>query len=361
MEKLSVDAEIRKAYTLPGAFYHDPVLYEKSKERIFSAFWMYLTDETGLEKPGMAQPVHLLPAFLDEPLLVTRDPEGGMHLLSNVCTHRGKVLVEKAGMHRVLSCGYHGRCFYHDGRFKSMPGFQEAENFPTEADHLTALSMESLWGMLFGALDPAIPFSEVIKPIRERLAFLPLDQMRFVPDQSKEFDVKAHWALYVENYLEGFHIPWVHPALNQALEVDAYAYETFPYCNLQLGIAEGGQPCFTIPEGHPDFGKRVYAYYFWLFPNLMFNVYPWGLSFNVVEPRALNRTRVRFRTYLFENATGQDRELNRIDETEYEDEAVVESVQVGTRSRFYDRGRFSPSMEACVHHFHRLLARYLGG
>jgi choline monooxygenase len=359
MKKLFVNPDIRKAHTLPGSFYHDPDLYEKSKGRIFSAFWMYLTDKFGMEKAGKVRPLNLLPAFLDEPLLVTRDTAGALHLLSNVCTHRGKILVEKEGMHRILSCAYHGRCFYPDGRFKSMPGFEQAENFPTEADHLPAISLESFWGMLFGALNPVVPFSEAVAPIRERLAFLPLDRTRFVPDQSKDFDVDAHWALYVENYLEGFHIPWVHPALHQALEGDAYAYETFSYCNLQLGIAEEGQPCFPIPEGHPDFGKRVYAYYFWLFPNLMFNVYPWGLSLNVVEPRALDKTRVRFRTYLFENAVGQDRELNRIDETEYEDEAVVESVQLGTRSRLYDRGRFSPTMEVCVHHFHRLLAQYL--
>ncbi len=360
MEKLSVDPEIRIAHTLPGKFYHDTDLYQQSKDRIFSSWWLYLTDLAGLEEPGKARPVDLMPSFLDEPLLVTRDQDGELHAISNVCTHRGKILVEKEGMYRIISCGYHGRCFYPDGRFKSMPGFREAENFPSAADNLPRIPFESLWGMIFGSLNPVVSFSEVVDPIRKRLAFLPLDRTRFVPDQSKDFDVDAHWALYVENYLEGFHIPWVHPALNQALEFDAYAYETFAYCNLQLGIAEEGQPCFPIPEGHPDFGKRVYAYYFWLFPNLMFNVYPWGLSLNVVEPRALNKTRVRFRTYLFEKAVGQDRELTRIDETEYEDEAVVESVQLGTRSRLYDRGRFSPSMEPCVHHFHRLLAQHMG-
>lgn len=239
-----------------------------------------------------------------------------------------------------------------------MPGFEQAENFPGPEDNLPKLDFGMLWNMIFVSFSPKVSFEEAVAPIRERLSFLPLDNMQFAPTQSKDFDVNSHWALYVENYLEGFHIPWVHPSLNQALDFQAYAYETFSYCNLQLGIADEGQPCFDIPEGHPDHGKLVYAYYFWLFPNVMFNVYPWGLSLNVVEPRGLDKTVVRFRTYLFEQAEGEDRELTRIDETEFEDEAVVESVQIGTRSRLYRQGRFSPSMEPCVHHFHGLLARF---
>ena len=51
--------------------------------------------------------------------------------------------------------------------------------------------------------------------------------------------------------------------------------------------------------------------------------------------------------------------VNRIDQTELEDEAVVESVQLGIRSRFYRQGRFSPTMEKCVHHFHQLVGRFM--
>ena len=164
--------------------------------------------------------------------------------------------------------------------------------------------------------------------------------------------------MYCDNYLEGFHIPYVHPALHQALSIDAYAYELFPYANLQLGVGKEGEPCFDIPPGEPDHGKMVYAYYFFLFPNLMLNFYPWGLSMNVITPLGPNRTLVRFRTYTFSGSQA-DPSAHQLDQTELEDEAVVESVQSGLRSRYYDRGRYAPEMEQCVHHFHRLVADFL--
>jgi choline monooxygenase len=101
------------------------------------------------------------------------------------------------------------------------------------------------------------------------------------------------------------------------------------------------------------------GWYFWLFPNLMLNFYPWGLSVNVVKPLGPERTRVSFLTYVHDESlrgTGAGGDLHRV---EMEDEEVVESVQRGVRSRLYDRGRYSPRRETGTHHFHGLLARVL--
>jgi len=239
-----------------------------------------------------------------------------------------------------------------------MPEFDNTENFPTKADDLHRLELAEIMKLFFVSLNPAIPFEEMIKPIVDRLSWLPFDTMNYVDDMSKDYVVNGHWALYCDNYLEGFHIPFVHAGLNNALEFDEYGYETYPYCNLQLGVSKGGEPCFDIPAGAEDHGRNIYAYYYWMFPNLMFNVYPWGLSLNVIDPIAPDLTLVRFRTYQFENTTF-DWTANQIDITELEDEAVVESVQEGIKSRFYNKGRFSPNMEKCVHHFHTLLAQWM--
>jgi choline monooxygenase len=159
--------------------------------------------------------------------------------------------------------------------------------------------------------------------------------------------------LYCENYLEGFHIPFVHASLAPTLEYGAYSTETFALGSLQLGVAASEGPAFEPPADHPDGGRRIAAYYFWLFPNLMFNFYPWGLSVNVVKPQGPDRAKVSFINYVWDRAR-LDRGYS-IDRVEREDEAVVESVQAGLGSRFYDRGRYSPKREAGVHHFHRLL------
>jgi choline monooxygenase len=103
----------------------------------------------------------------------------------------------------------------------------------------------------------------------------------------------------------------------------------------------------------------VGAFYFWLFPNIMFNFYPWGLSLNVVTPLSAGRTKVAFHSYVWNSAlreSGVGAGLHRV---EMEDEEVVESVQRGVRSRLYDRGRYSERREVGTHHFHELLADFM--
>lgn len=355
-----IDPDIRLAHTLPASFYRDSQWFERAKAAIWESAWLYACDAADLPEPGFVFPHTLLPGVLDEPLLFSRDAAGKVHSLSNVCTHRGKILVEEPGRRKLLSCGYHGRCFSLDGTFRSMPGFEQTLDFPSPADNLPAVPFAEWLGLLFVSLNPAMPFEELVRPIAERLSWLPLDTLGYSPEGSKDYLVQAHWALYCDNYLEGFHIPFVHPALNQALTLDDYAYELFPWVNLQMGVGKPGEPCFDIPAGAPDHGKNIYAYYFWVFPNLMLNFYPWGLSLNAVLPLSPDRTLVRFRTYRFQG-THMDRAANRLDQTELEDEAVVESVQKGIQSRLYQRGRYSPAMEQCVHHFHRLLSLRLSG
>lgn len=358
MANFNIDKDINKANTLPGNFYKSEAVFESVKEKVFAQSWLYVSDADVVQESGAAYPFTLLDGILNEPLVFTKDKESQVHCLSNVCTHRGKVIVEKAGNNRLLSCGYHGRCFRLDGSFKSMPEFEQVENFPTKADNLTAVSFDEWLGLLFVSLNPKVDFKEMILPMQERLSFLPLDDMTFDETSSKDYFVNANWALYCDNYLEGFHIPFVHPTLNQALEFENYDYEISPYCNLQLGIGKDNEPCFDIPEGHQDYGQNVYAYYYWMFPNLMFNFYPWGLSLNIVNPLSHNKTKISFRSYFFKG-TEFDIKENSLDDTELEDEAVVESVQLGIQSRFYDKGRFSPTMEKGVHHFHQLISEFL--
>ena len=84
------------------------------------------------------------------------------------------------------------------------------------------------------------------------------------------------------------------------------------------------------------------------------NFYPWGLSLNYVRAKNHKQSEVIFKTYKFKDTLHEFEKTN-IDDTELEDETVVESVQVGIQSSLYSRGRYSPQMERCVHHFHRLL------
>ena len=202
-------------------------------------------------------------------------------------------------------------------------------------------------------------FAEWIEPMRTRLAWLPLDELAFDAATSRDYVLDANWALYCDNYLEEFHIPYVHGASLAGLDYGAYRTETYAFSSLQFGMAKPGDAVFEPPANHVDHGQPIGAYYYWLFPGTMFNFYPWGLSINLVEPLSPARTRVRFLSYVWDEARrarGVGADLHRV---EMEDEAVVLAVQRGVRSRLYERGRYSPRREVGTHHFRCLLARFM--
>ena len=347
----AVDPDITAASTLPGAFYSDVDAFERQRESIFARTWQWLGTLGDVAAPGSLAPRELLAGHLDEPLLLARDAAGELRCLSNVCTHRGNILVKAASRAEQIRCGYHSRRFDLAGRMVFMPEFIGVKNFPAESDHLPRVPFADWHGHGFAALDPIAPFEEFVRDLDARLGGLPIE--RFVPEpaRSRDFDIGAHWALYVENYLEGFHIPFVHAGLNQVVDYGSYSSELFRYSNLQVALAKEGEAAF-------DDGTNSAAYYFWVFPNLMLNFYPWGLSLNLVEPQAIDRTRVAFRSFVWDESKLDRGAGSALDRVEAEDEAIVESVQRGVRSRLYRRGRYSPTRERGVHHFHRLLCEF---
>jgi choline monooxygenase len=241
-----------------------------------------------------------------------------------------------------------------------MPEFEGVEGFPSPEDDLPRIPLARWEHLLFACVDPAVPFEEVIAPVAARVGWVPLRDAAFDAGRARRHLVRASWALYCDNYLEGFHVPFVHPSLMRAIDYASYTTELFHHGSVQIARAAGAEHAFSVPEGWPDHGAPIGAYYFFLFPNTMLNFYPWGLSINVVTPLAVDRTRVTFLPYVWDASklgAGAGGDLDRV---EREDEAVVESVEVGVRSRLYPRGRYSPTREQAVHHFHRLIAAALG-
>ena len=319
-----------------------------------------MADLARVKVPGQVHPFTLLEGFLGEPLMLARDRADQLHCLSNVCTHRGTLVCEADGVENFLRCRYHGRRFGLDGRFLSMPEFEQAENFPSERDSLPRVPFGTWGAFAFASLAPAAPLAEMVREMDARCGWLPLRDAVFDPTRSREYLVRANWALYCDNYLEGFHIPYVHAGLSEALDYGSYRTELFRWSNLQVGAASGDEDVFDLPAASPDRGQRIAAYYWWLFPNTMFNFYPWGISVNVVRPLGPDLTKVSFLPFVWD-ASRLDRGAGAgLDRVEREDEAVVESVQRGMRSRLYSRGRYSPTREMGVHHFHRLLVEAMG-
>jgi choline monooxygenase len=319
----------------------DPRGWEGQLTRVFGASWLGIPF---VQFAGAgARPFVLEP--LGVPLVETRDAAGETRVLSNVCTHRAAIVCEKESTR--LRCPYHGRLFDLDGRALKAPGF--GPEFPRDEDHLPVVPT-AWWGPVrFLSLRPRSPFPrEALEPW---FRGVPLDG--FTSEAPVSYEMPAHWALYCDNFLEGLHIPFVHPALQAS--VASYRIETFAGGSVQIAGARVDEPALALGPGHPLAGERLAALYFWIFPATMLNVYPWGISLNAVVPLAPDRTRVNFQSFVRDPSLRETGAGAGLHQVEMEDEAVVVSQQRGIRSPLYRPGRLAPA-EAAVAHFHELLA-----
>lgn len=335
----------------------DPSLAPALARACWAAGWSWLGEAADAPAPGAYAPRTWAPGALDEPVLLTRTADGALRALSNVCTHRAARLVDRPGAAARLRCPYHGRRFSLDGQCVSSPGFEGVPGFPSAEDALPTLGLRVVGPLLLAALDPAVP-ADAVERLSALLDGLPTADAVFSPAASEDPLVEAHWLLYVENYLEGMHIPFVHPALARAVDLGAYRIEASPGAVLQVAPAPaGGGPVLPLPVGHPLAGDGpLAAFYLWIFPGLMVNVYPWGLSINALEPLGPARTRVRYRTLVWDPAArgaGAGADVGR---TEAEDAAVVARVQSGIRSARYRPGRLAPAEAPGIGELHRAVA-----
>jgi choline monooxygenase len=359
--RFDVDADIRRAKSPPSALYNDRSFFERQRRKVFPRAWHLLSHGSGLEEPGSARPVTLLDGCLDEPLLLVRDLHGELHCLSNVCTHRANLIVEGEWTLDSLRCKYHGRRFHLDGTFAFMPGFEKAEGFPSEKDYLPRIPIAAWRGLLFTSLAPTVSAEETVAPIEKRLEGLGVADWTLEPAASYELDIEANWVLYNENALEGLHLPHVHRSYSGKDGVLSPETELWDQGSLQIDHGVGDGVYFDLPEDHPDYGQRIAAYHFWLFPTTFLAIYPWGLALNSVQPVGRRRTRVRFLSFVSREGSRHPGTLDGLRRAAEEDAVVVQNVQRGVRSRLFRGGRYSPSAEKCVHHFHRLLASWMAG
>ena len=358
-DKYKIDLDISKAQTLPSSFYKSSTVFEEIKNKIFLKSWQWIGESDLVKNKNSVYPLIILDDYLSEPVVLTKDENSILHCLTNVCTHRGNILVFEPGKSKKLTCMYHGRRFNNKGDFEFMPEFSDAKNFPRPCDNLHKFPLLNWGKLLFAGLNPLFDFQQVLDKMKERIGFLPIDKFEFDKTLNKNFTINAHWALYCDNYLEGFHIPFVHKDLNEVLDYNIYKTEIYNYCNLQIGYSDDNTDVFDLPKDHIDHGKNVAAYYYWVFPNMMFNFYPWGLSLNIVKPVTECLTKVSFKSYVYDESKLNRGAGNQLQKVEEEDEFVVENVHKGLRSSFYKAGRFSPTREQGVHHFHKLLSEFM--
>jgi choline monooxygenase len=209
-------------------------------------------------------------------------------------------------------------------------------------------------GLVFVNLSESpAPLNTILAGIGERIAPIQLDTKKFY--QRMVYELNCNWKVYVDNYLEGYHLPYVHPELCNLLDYQKYVTETYQYYSLQYSPFTKEDNLYRASNGA--------AFYYFVFPNFMLNLLPGRLQTNLVVPLAHNRTRIIF-DYFYDDLDSPGTQKIIRDDIEYsdriqkEDMEICEHVQKGLQSRAYHRGRFSVKCEQGVYHFQSLLKEF---
>ncbi len=352
------DRRLERAETLPARFYFGNETLEAEKERVFARTWQLAGRTDQLPEPGS----YFAAEAAGEQILITRDKSGGLHGFFNVCRHRAGRVAEGAGCRNLLRCTYHGWSYALDGSLIGIPEFDGVENFDRERYSLAPVRVETWEQFIFVNLDPsAPPLREFLGNIPERTAGFSIAGMSSV--ERRDYLIECNWKVYVDNYLEGYHVPVAHPSLMRELDYLNYRTITYRYHSLQDAPI---RKTSSHVEGrrYTSNDEQTEALYYWVFPNLMLNIYPDNLSTNLIIPLGPERTLTIFEWFFHDPETDRVKEKIRrtvafSDEIQQEDIYLCQTVQLGLRSRSYDRGRYSVRRENGVHHFHGLLAEFL--
>jgi choline monooxygenase len=271
-------------------------------------------------------------------LVVVRDDGGRLRAFHNVCRHRAGPLVDDGcGTCRSFVCRYHGWSYELDGRLRSA---RDAGLSAADLEGIALLEVRAdVWrGLLFVNLDPGAPpvGDWLHEGFRSQCDAFPVEEWR--PSVRGVHTIACNWKTYGDNYLEGYHIPFVHPALARAIDTSSY----------EVHVGDGWIRHVATPR-HDASTAGVWLYHW---PNLALNLYADGMSVERWTPTAPTGTDLVV-DYCFADPTTADsrRDVDASTQTCLEDKAICEAVQRNLEAGAYVDGLLAPRHEAGVADF----------
>lgn len=336
-----------RAQTIPSEWYHSEAVLNFEKEHLFSEFWQLACHESEVPEPG---DMHTL-EVAGNPILIVRDSDQQLRAFYNVCKHRGGPVAVRKGTTSVLQCQYHGWTYMLDGSLRGVPQFNKVDLFDKKDFGLEPVKLKLWQRFVFINLGSIyVPFEFLLNGISNRIS--PIKLSKFTHHAEQSYEINCNWKVYVDNFLEGYHIPIVHPELAKLLDYRNYTVETNPWYSLQHSPLKEEDNIYGSGKGE--------AFYYFIFPNIMLNILPGRVQTNVIRPQSTDKTEVLFNYYYEDvNSAGALKTIK--DDIEYshkiqlEDIEICEQVQKGLQSKAYHKGRFSVDREEGVYHFQTLL------
>jgi choline monooxygenase len=343
-DEQEIPERLASACALPARHYVGEEALHQDVGRVLGRSWQLVAHGRQLADAGD----HVVAAIGRTPVLVVRGGDGALRAFANVCRHRaGPIALCDGRGAKALHCRYHGWTYDLDGRLRHAPEMGGAADFDRKTIRLREFDVAAWQGLVFVSLAADVPpLGEVYAGIAERIAPIDLATMEFAHRDT--YEVACNWKVYVDNFLEGYHLPYVHPGLSKVLDYRAYHTELFRWHSLQHSPLRANDGIY----GDGD------AFYYFVYPNVMLNIMPGRLQVNRVLPLGPERCRVEFDYYYAPDAAararmGRDRQFS--EEIQQEDIAICEAVQRGLASGCYEAGRLCPRRESGLWHFHELL------
>ena len=363
---------IATATGLPNEAYTSEDYAVLERDHLLAGTWACIGVGAHVPEPGNLRPVDVLGL----PLLLLRDLDGEIRVFHNVCSHRGMRLVDRPrSVKSAISCPYHCWTYGLDGRLEATPhiggpGKADCDGFDRSKHGLKPVR-SAIWAdAVFVNLSGDAPdLSEFVAPLADRWSVFEFPAFRHGgPDSRFEIELACNWKLAIENYCEGYHLPWIHPKLNRYSKLeDHYNIECEGHYSGQGSRAyrpRYGKDDLTFPT-QPGLPNAWYgaAEYLALFPNALFSVHADHLCIICLIPETASKTREVYEIYYArEESLGEDyaglREANRKQWLRIfeEDRFVVEGMQRGRASPAFTGGAFSPAMDPPTHCFHKWAA-----
>jgi phenylpropionate dioxygenase-like ring-hydroxylating dioxygenase large terminal subunit len=339
---------LEKSETIPSSWYVFQDFHSIDGDAIISKEWNVIGHTTQLENVGD----YILGEVANNPVIAVKGNDKKIKGFYNVCRHRGGPLALENGCAKMLKCKYHGWTYTLEGMLRGVPRFDRVDLFDKKDFGLVPLNLDIWEGLIFVNIsDNPTPLKEKMNGIRSRIFPYDLNKKKF--HKRVHYDIDCNWKVYVDNYLEGYHVPIVHPELAKLLDYKEYKTEIFENYSLQSS---------PVNEEGNYFKKSGGVFYYFVYPNWMMNIFPGRLQINIVVPVSFNKCRVIFDYYYDDlvsieakNIINEDLEYS--DKVQKEDIEICEKVQKGLESRAYNRGRFSVECEEGVYHFQCLLKK----
>ncbi|TDI63846.1 MAG: aromatic ring-hydroxylating dioxygenase subunit alpha [Alphaproteobacteria bacterium] len=197
---------IEDAETLPPECYTDSAFYEFEKEALFSHEWLCAGRESWAAEPGD----YFTTSIIGEPIIVVRDRDGVLRAMSAVCQHRAMLVAEGSGNTRGFVCPYHHWTYALDGKLVSAPAMDKTCNFDKSEFNLPEFKVEVWLGFIFIHFDTdAPPLSPRLEAVAEAIAPYDLANTEGPrPEPGTRFE--WNWKVMFENNNDGYHANRLH-------------------------------------------------------------------------------------------------------------------------------------------------------